>query len=56
MKSLKLILKHETNFKLTLKTMNAHVKLKLTLNMEFGYLGQEFYFLLRLDLVGKRYG
>ena len=44
MQSLKIILKDETNFKLTLKTMNAHVKLKMTLNIEFGYLGQEFLF------------
>ena len=44
MKSLKLILKHETNFKTNFKTMNAHVKLKMTLNMEFDNLGQEFLF------------
>ena len=41
MQPLKLILKHETKFKKTLKTMNAHVELKMTLNMKFGYLGQE---------------
>jgi len=49
MQPLKLILKHETNFKTTLKTMDAYAKLKMTLIMEFGYLGQEFYFLFRLD-------
>ena len=42
-------LKHETNIKTSFKTMNAYEKLKLTLNMGFGYLGQEFYFVLRLD-------
>ena len=44
MQPLKLILKHETNFKTTLKTMNAHVKLKMTRNMEFDHLGQELLF------------
>ena len=37
----KLILKHETNIKTTFKTMNAHAKLKMTLNMKFDHLGQE---------------
>ena len=40
MQSLKLILKHETNFKTTLKIMNAHAKLKMTLIVEFDHLGQ----------------
>ena len=49
MQSLKLILKHETNINTTLKVMNAHAKLKRTLNMEFDHLGQELLFYLRLD-------
>ena len=49
MQSIKIILKHETNFKTTLKIMNAHVKMKMTLNMEFDHLGQELLFYLRLD-------
>ena len=47
MQPLKPFWKHDTNIKITFKTMNAYAKLKLTLNMGFGYLGQEFYFLLR---------
>ena len=41
MKPLKLMFKHETNFKTNLKIMNAHAKLKMNLNMEFDHLGQE---------------
>ena len=37
----KLISKHETNIKITFKIMNAHAKLKMTLNMEFDQIGQE---------------
>src|SRR5688572_18279471 len=48
MQSLKLILKHETNFKTTLKIMNAHEKLKMTLNMEFDHLAKNCYFTLGL--------
>ena len=44
MQPLKTILKHETNFKTTLKIMNAHAKLKMTLIMKFDLLGQELLF------------
>ena len=44
MQPLKSFLKHETNIKITFKTMNAHAKLKMTLNMEFDHLGQELLF------------
>ena len=37
----KSVLKYETNIKTTFKIMNAHAKLKMTLNMEFDHLGQE---------------
>ena len=37
----KLISKHETNIKTSFKIMNAHAKLKMTLNMEFDQIGQE---------------
>ena len=37
----KSVLKHETNIKITFKIINAHAKLKMTLNMEFDHLGQE---------------
>ena len=37
----KLILEHETNIKITFKIMNAHAKLKMTLDMEFDQLGHE---------------
>ena len=43
-KSLKLILKHETNIKTTFKIMNAYAKLKVTLNMKFDHLGQGLLF------------
>ena len=36
----KSVLKHETNIKTTFKIMNAHAKLKITLNMKFDHLGQ----------------
>ena len=50
MQSLKLILKHETNIKISFKNMNADAKLNMTLNMEFDHLGQELLiFNLRLD-------
>ena len=38
------VLKHETNIETTFKIMNAHAKLKMTLNMEFDHLGQELLF------------
>ena len=41
MQPLKSYLKYETNIKTTFKIMNAHAKLKMTLNMEFDHLGQE---------------
>ena len=44
MEPLKLILKYETNIKTTFKIMNAHAKLKMTLNMKFDHLGQELLF------------
>ena len=37
MQTSKLILKHETNIKITFIIMNAHAKLKMTLNMEFDH-------------------
>ena len=33
----RLLLKYETNIKITFKIMNAHAKLKMTLNMEFDH-------------------
>ena len=37
----KLILEYETNITITFEIMNAHAKLKMTLNMEFDHLGIE---------------
>ena len=41
MQPLKSVLEHETNIKISFKIMNAHAKLKMTLDMEFDHLGQE---------------
>ena len=44
MQPLKSLLKHETNINTTFIIMNAHAKLKMTLNMKFDHLGQELLF------------